>query len=100
MAAGNAFEPAAGKATVHGTYTWMMSIPERPVPPIAVDGTLTVEGRHQCAVMQIAYNGPADGIEWRTIGSRCRSARPASRRGRSSCGAASSRSCACARTSR
>lgn len=72
LAADNTFELAAGKATAYGTYDRMMSIPERPVPPIAVNGTLAVNGRDRCAVVQIAYNGPADGIEWRTLNSLCR----------------------------
>jgi hypothetical protein len=71
LAADNTFEMAAGKATAYGTYDRMMSIPERPVPPVAVNGTLAVNGRNQCAVVQIAYNGPADGIEWRTMNSLC-----------------------------
>ncbi|MFC4067168.1 hypothetical protein [Actinoplanes subglobosus] len=72
LAADNTFSLAAGKATAYGTYDRMMSIPERPVPPVAVNGTLAMNGRNQCAVVQISYNGPADGIEWRTLNSLCR----------------------------
>jgi hypothetical protein len=71
LAADNTFELSAGRATAYGTYDRMMSIPEQPVPPIAVIGTLAVNGRARCAVVQIAYNGPADGIEWRTLNSLC-----------------------------
>ncbi|MEU4477221.1 hypothetical protein AB0F68_04000 [Micromonospora sp. NPDC023966] len=70
-AADDTFQLAAGSATAYGTYQLMMSIPERPVPPVAVDGTLAVNHRGRCAVVQIAYNGPADGIEWRTVNSLC-----------------------------
>lgn len=66
----NAFALTAGKASTYGTYDQMMSIPERPVPPIAVSGTLAVNGR-QCAVVQIAYNGPTDAIAWKTISGLC-----------------------------
>ncbi|GIF40503.1 hypothetical protein [Actinoplanes xinjiangensis] len=72
LAADNTFELAVGKASAYGTYDRMMSIPERPVPPVAVNGTLAVNSRNRCAVVQIAYNGPADGIEWRTLNSLCR----------------------------
>jgi hypothetical protein len=71
LAAGNTFTLTAGKASAYGTYDRMMSIPERPVPPVAVNGTLAMNGRNRCAVVQIAYNGPADGIEWRTLNSLC-----------------------------
>ncbi|GAA1581784.1 hypothetical protein [Actinoplanes couchii] len=71
----NAFTLSAGGAQAYGTYDQMMSIPERPVPPIAVSGTLAVNRPGQCAVVQIAYNGPADGIEWRTLNSQCRPGR-------------------------
>ncbi|MGY0003971.1 hypothetical protein [Micromonospora sp. I033] len=74
-AADDTFQLAAGGATAYGTYRLMMSIPERPVPPIAVDGTLAVNHRDRCAVVQIAHNGPADGIEWRTLASLCRPGR-------------------------
>ncbi|WIM93171.1 hypothetical protein ACTOB_005141 [Actinoplanes oblitus] len=70
-AAGNTIDLAAGGATAYGSYNLMMSIPERPVPPIKVDGTLAMNQRGQCAVVQIAGNGPADGIEWRTLTSLC-----------------------------
>jgi hypothetical protein len=72
FAADNTFELSSGKASAYGTYDRMMSIPERPVPPVAVNGTLAVNRSNRCAVVQIAYNGPADGIEWRTLNSLCR----------------------------
>ncbi|MGX6604571.1 hypothetical protein ACWKSP_20930 [Micromonosporaceae bacterium Da 78-11] len=65
------FELTAGVASAYGTYHRMMSIPERPVPPVQVSGTLAVNGSHRCGVVQIAYNGPADGIEWRTLSHLC-----------------------------
>ncbi|WP_433792445.1 hypothetical protein [Actinoplanes sp. CA-252034] len=71
LAVDNTFDLAAGKASAYGTYDRMMSIPERPVPPVAVSGTLAMNGRNRCAVVQIAYNGPADGIEWRTLNHLC-----------------------------
>ncbi|KAB1912088.1 hypothetical protein [Micromonospora sp. AMSO31t] len=70
-AADSTFDLAAGGASAYGTYQLMMSIPEQPVPPVAVDGTLAVNQRHRCAVVQIATNGPADGLEWRTLNSLC-----------------------------
>jgi hypothetical protein len=71
MAADNTFDLTAGRVSAYGTYDRMMSIPERPVPPIKVQGTLAVNGRGRCGVVQIAANGPADGIEWRTLASLC-----------------------------
>jgi hypothetical protein len=70
-AADDTFQLAAGSATAYGTYRLMMSIPENPVSPVAVDGTLALNQRHRCAVVQIAYNGPADGLEWRTLTRLC-----------------------------
>ncbi|OJF13939.1 hypothetical protein [Couchioplanes caeruleus] len=70
-AADNTFELATGSVSAYGTYDRMMSIPERPVPPIRVSGTLAVNSANRCGVVQIAYNGPADGIEWRTFGQLC-----------------------------
>ena len=72
VAVDNTFTMAVGRTWAHGTYDRMMSIPERPVPPVAVDGTLAVNGLFRCAVVQIAYNGPTDGIAWRTLTGRCR----------------------------
>lgn len=69
--ADNRFDLVAGAASAYGTYDTMMSIPERPVPPILVNGTLAVNRTKKCAVAQIAYNGPADGIEWRTLTTLC-----------------------------
>ncbi|SDS83857.1 hypothetical protein [Actinoplanes derwentensis] len=68
----NAFSLSTAGASAYGSYDRMMSIPERPVPPIAVSGTLAVNRPGQCAVVQIAYNGPADGIAWRTLSGLCR----------------------------
>ncbi|GAA3342244.1 hypothetical protein GCM10020358_36510 [Amorphoplanes nipponensis] len=70
-AAGPTFALRAGAATASGSYAFMMSIPERPVPPIRIRGTLTVAGPGRCGVVQLAQNGPADGIEWRTLARRC-----------------------------
>ena len=70
-AADNTFDLAAGHASAYGTYDRMMSIPEMPVPPIKVRGTLAINGRGRCAIVQIADNGPADGIEWRTLNRLC-----------------------------
>jgi hypothetical protein len=69
--ADNRFDLSAGSASAYGTYDHMMSIPERPVPPVLVTGTLAVNKPKKCAVAQIAYNGPADGIEWRTLTTLC-----------------------------
>ncbi|BCJ39401.1 hypothetical protein GCM10010168_63510 [Actinoplanes ianthinogenes] len=71
VAADNTFELAAGPASAYGTYDRMMSFPERPVPPVRVQGTLAVNSRSRCGVVQIAGNGPADGIVWRTVASLC-----------------------------
>ncbi|WP_378031104.1 hypothetical protein [Actinoplanes sp. GCM10030250] len=56
-----------------------MGIPGRPVPPITVRGTLAVNRWTSCAVVQIAYNGPTDGIEWRTVQRGCGRGRTAFR---------------------
>ncbi len=77
--AGNTFALAANKTSAYGTYDRMMGIPGRPVPPVAVNGTLAVDQLLRCGVVQIAYNGPADGIAWRTVGSRCRPGKSAFR---------------------
>lgn len=65
------FRLVAGGAVAHGTYHRMMSVPERPVPPFSIAGSLV--GRHplRCAVVQVAGSGPADGLEWRTVGKQC-----------------------------
>ena len=65
------FRLAASGAVGYGTYDRMMGIPERPVPPIRIAGTLVGRSLFRCAVVQVAGNGPADGIEWRTIGMQC-----------------------------
>jgi hypothetical protein len=70
-AAGPTFDLSTRGAAAHGRYDIMMSIPERPVPPVQISGTLAVTERNRCAVVQIAYNGPADGIEWRTLRALC-----------------------------
>ncbi|MEV4345839.1 hypothetical protein AB0J83_15315 [Actinoplanes sp. NPDC049596] len=65
------FRLGAGGFVSHGTYAHMMSIPEQPVPPIRITGTLS--GRHwlRCAVLQVARSGPADGLEWQTYAHQC-----------------------------
>ena len=70
-AAGPTFHLRVPAVTASGSYHIVLSIPERPVLPIQVRGTLTVSKRDRCGVVQIAYNGPADGIRWRTVGKRC-----------------------------
>ncbi|MEU4625443.1 hypothetical protein AB0G04_36415 [Actinoplanes sp. NPDC023801] len=70
-AADNTFDLATGSVSAYGTYDRMMSIPEQPVAPIRITGTLAVNSAKQCGVVQVAYNGPADGIEWRTFGKFC-----------------------------
>ncbi|GAB1642928.1 hypothetical protein [Krasilnikovia sp. MM14-A1259] len=67
----NTFELATGSVSAYGTYDRMMSIPEHPVPPIRISGTLAVNSATACGVVQVAYNGPTDGIEWRTFGTLC-----------------------------
>ncbi|MEU7904591.1 hypothetical protein [Actinoplanes sp. NPDC049118] len=67
----NTFELSTASVSAYGTYDRMMSIPERPVPPIRISGTLAVNSANACGVVQVAYNGPTDGIEWRTFGSLC-----------------------------
>lgn len=69
-ALGNTFELATGSVSAYGTYDRMMSIPEHPVAPIRISGTLAVNSA-KCGVVQVAYNGPTDGIEWRTFGALC-----------------------------
>ncbi|MFI7541837.1 hypothetical protein [Actinoplanes sp. NPDC049599] len=70
-AAGPTFDLSARGVTAYGRYDVMMSIPERPVPPIQIRGTLAVTRHDRCGVIQLAENGPADGIEWRTLRARC-----------------------------
>ncbi len=70
-AAGPTFDLSTRGATANGRYDVMMSIPERPVPPLQIRGTLAVTKRDRCGVVQLAYNGPADGIEWRTLRALC-----------------------------
>ncbi|MEV6601489.1 hypothetical protein AB0M36_32250 [Actinoplanes sp. NPDC051346] len=65
------FQLAVGRAAATGSYELVMSIPERPVPPVAVRGTLTTNGRNGCAVVQLAANGPADEIIWPTLTHLC-----------------------------
>ncbi|MFI7601515.1 hypothetical protein [Actinoplanes sp. NPDC049681] len=69
-AAGNTFELATGSVSAYGTYDRMMGIPEQPVAPIRISGTLAVNST-KCGVVQVAYNGPADAIEWRTFAHLC-----------------------------
>ncbi|MFI5491591.1 hypothetical protein [Actinoplanes sp. NPDC051859] len=56
--------------SAYGTYDRMMSIPERPVPPVRVSGTLAVNA-DKCGVVQIAYNAPTDALAWNTVGKLC-----------------------------
>ncbi len=65
------FRLVAGGVVGYGTYEHMMSIPERPVPPIRITGTLAGRGLFRCAVIQVARSGPADGLEWHTFGRHC-----------------------------
>ena len=58
-------------AVGYGTYEHRVSVPDRPVAPIRITGTLAGRGVFRCAVMQVARSGPADGIEWRTFGRHC-----------------------------
>ena len=67
-----AFELSNSRISAYGTYRMMSSVPERPVPPIAIQGTLAVNNPARCGVVQLAKNGPADGIEWTTLASLCR----------------------------
>lgn len=72
VAAGdNAFRLRAGSVVAQGTYGHMMSIPERPVPPFRIVGTMTGRSVFGCAVIQVGRSGPADGLEWRTVGKHC-----------------------------
>ncbi|MBU2664015.1 hypothetical protein KOI35_10990 [Actinoplanes bogorensis] len=70
-AATNEFRLTAGNAVGYGTYQQMMSIPERPVPPISITGTLAARSLWRCAVIQVGRSGPADGLEWQTVGRHC-----------------------------
>lgn len=65
------FRLTAGGVVAHGIYERVVSVPERPVPPILVAGSLAGRGRARCAVIQVARSGPADGIEWQTFGRHC-----------------------------
>jgi hypothetical protein len=67
----SAFQLSVGRVTAYGWYQMRRSIPERPVPPIAVSGTLAVNSHTQCGVIQLAGNGPADGIVWSTLAHLC-----------------------------
>ncbi|GAB2688835.1 hypothetical protein [Thalassiella azotivora] len=67
----NTFQLAHGGVTASGTYDRMMSIPERPVPPVRVAGTLVVDSANRCGVVQIAQSGPADRTVWHTVAGRC-----------------------------
>ncbi|WP_446210205.1 hypothetical protein [Micromonospora sp. IBSANI012] len=65
------FALESARVTAYGSYEMMMSIPERPVPPVAVNGTLAVNAPGRCGVVQIATNGPADELVWRTFAALC-----------------------------
>ncbi|HEY0001158.1 MAG TPA: hypothetical protein VGB74_11940 [Actinoplanes sp.] len=66
------FELSVGGISAYGSYQMKQSTPEHPVPPIAVRGTLAVNSYSKCGVIQLAKNGPADGIEWSTVTHLCR----------------------------
>nr|WP_296065366.1 hypothetical protein [uncultured Actinoplanes sp.] len=65
------FRLATGGVVGYGTYRHVMSVPERPVPPIRIAATLVGHDPVRCAVIQVARSGPADGIEWHTFGGHC-----------------------------
>jgi len=65
------FRLMAGSVVAHGKYERMMSIPEQPVPPFRITGTLTGRSLFRCAVVQVGGSGPADGLEWRTVARHC-----------------------------
>ena len=65
------FRLAAGNAVGSGLYQHVMSIPERPVLPISITGTLAARSLWRCAVIQVGRSGPADGLEWQTFGQHC-----------------------------
>lgn len=65
------FRLAAGGVVAQGSYEHIVSVPERPVPPILVAGHLSGRAKGRCAVIQVARSGPADGIEWQTFGRHC-----------------------------
>jgi hypothetical protein len=65
------FRLVAGGVVGHGTYERVSSIPEQPVPPFRIAGTLAGRSPFRCAVIQVARSGPADGIEWQTFGRHC-----------------------------
>jgi hypothetical protein len=67
----NTFRLTTGGVVGSGTYDHMMSIPEQPVPPIRITGTLTGRSYFRCAVIQVGRSGPADGLEWHTFGRHC-----------------------------
>ena len=65
------FRLATAGAAGYGTYERMMSLPEQPVPPFRITGTLVGRSWFRCAVIQVGRSGPADGLEWRTVGRQC-----------------------------
>ncbi|OJF13994.1 hypothetical protein BG844_12220 [Couchioplanes caeruleus subsp. caeruleus] len=65
------FRLSVGRAAATGFYDLAMSIPERPVPPVVVGGTLANHARSGCGVVQLAANGPADEIVWPTLAYVC-----------------------------
>ncbi|MBL7255648.1 hypothetical protein [Paractinoplanes lichenicola] len=70
-AGSNQFRLSAGSVVGYGMYENMMSIPERPVPPFRITGTMAGRSLFRCAVIQVGQSGPADGLEWRTFGKHC-----------------------------
>ncbi|MFC4072665.1 hypothetical protein [Actinoplanes subglobosus] len=51
-------------AVATGSYTRLQSAPQITV-------SLKVTGQAPCGVLQVTRNGPADGIEWHTVGALC-----------------------------
>jgi hypothetical protein len=61
------FRLAVPGATASGTYAPVKGRPGNP----QVTVSLKVTGRGPCGVLQLTRNGPADGIEWHTVGALC-----------------------------
>jgi hypothetical protein len=63
----SSFDLSIGRISAYGSYQVRQGN-----PPISVRGTLAVNSRTQCGVIQLAGNGPADEIVWRTVTHLCR----------------------------
>ncbi len=70
-AGSTSFRLVSGNVVGYGTYQNMSSIPERPVPPFRITGTLVGRSLFRCAAIQVSRSGPADGLEWQTFGRHC-----------------------------